>query len=239
MTEVHREPKVQSPISKVETETPVPLSVAEMAALLECKEIIRQGQEAFVRVGRALARIRDSRLYRDKYPTFEAFCAAELDMSDRYARGLRTAADVVGLLEQAKFSTLPATESQARPVAKLPREEWSPAWEEVVGTAPHGKVTARHVDAVVERRLERLGPLQSKVQNPKSKVEIVEGGTRAEQIRARAAAAQAELRALQDLIGTADGSVTANVATAVYHIDALRDHLARVEKMQSNRKAAS
>jgi hypothetical protein len=144
-----------------ETGTIVPLSVNELAALLECESVIRKEQAAFVRVGHALARIRDGRLYRMKYRTFEEYCEGEWDMSDRYGRALRTAADVVDVLEEKQFALLPATESQARPLSKLPREEWVPAWEEVLQTAPNGKPTANHVVQVVQRRMNRLAGVPS------------------------------------------------------------------------------
>lgn len=207
------------------------LSVDETSALLEHEATIRNGLKTFVDVGNALARIRDSKLYRGEFGTFEDYCRAKWDISDRHARHLWSAAEVVGELAGRNFTVLPTAESQARPLTKLPREEWVPAWEEILGTAPAGKVTASHVEDVVQRRKDRLDRA-----TPKAKP--IEAGKRDAQIDASAAAAQAELRALQDLIGTADGCVTANVATAVYHIDALREHLARVKTMQANRKAS-
>lgn len=42
-------------------------------------------------------------------------------------------------------------ESQLRPIAKLPVEQWSSAWSEVLATAPEKKVTAKHVESTVKR----------------------------------------------------------------------------------------
>ncbi len=44
-------------------------------------------------------------------------------------------------------------ERQARPLSKLPREERHEAWAEAVKTAPRGKITAKHVESVVNGRL--------------------------------------------------------------------------------------
>ncbi|MCI0348146.1 MAG: phage N-6-adenine-methyltransferase, partial [Acidobacteriales bacterium] len=46
--------------------------------------------------------------------------------------------------------TLPATESQARPLTALPPEQQAPAWQQAVDSAPAGRVTAAHVQTVVE-----------------------------------------------------------------------------------------
>lgn len=246
---------------------PVPiLSVAERAALLECEGIIRQGRAVFVHVGQALSRIRDSRLYRERYSTFEEYCLAEWEISDRFARNLRSASDVVHVLEEKKFAALPATESQARPITKLPREEWAPAWEEVLGTAPNGRITASHVAAVVQDRLERLSgnrPLAADTEvlqrpSPGGR-QLIDAGTREERIQAAYASALAKLRELQDLVPAGDGGA-AHICGAVNCIDSFQqhfhtvrrlkrnveqsqglnpDHAKRVQEMQSTRKAAA
>jgi hypothetical protein len=219
------------------------LSVTERAVLLECEDVVRKGLKSFVAVGNALARIRDSRLYRETFRTFEEYCLAVWDISDRHARNLWSAADVYGELAAKQFSVLPETESQARPLTKLPRVEWAPAWEEVVGTAPDGRVTGSHVAAVAQRRLDRLKPtaVEKGPEGGKRKAEsgnIFDAGTREQRIRAAADGAQAKLRELQDLIRTADGEATANVALAIQFMDQLRDHAHRVQELQANRKAA-
>ena len=48
-------------------------------------------------------------------------------------------------------------EAQARPLAIVPREDRPAVWREAVETAPDGKVTARHVRSVVDRRLPSVG----------------------------------------------------------------------------------
>lgn len=143
-------------------ETVLPLSSTELAALAESESVIRNGNESivgiFVRQGKALQRIMDSRLYRGKYRTFEEYCPAEFEFSDRHARSLMRATDIFEVLQTHHFGLLPKTESQARPLSKLPREEWAPAWQEVMETAPAGKIRANHVAEVVRRRLNRLKP---------------------------------------------------------------------------------
>lgn len=217
------------------------LTVTERAALLECEAIIRAGRAAFIQVGHALTRIRESRLYREKHSTFEEYCLVEWEITDRFARNLRSAADVVDVLQEKKFGVLPLTESQARPLTKLPREEWSHAWEQVLSTAPNGRVTASHVTAVVQQQINRLAglPTDTEVfQKPAvARQKPTDAGTREEKILAAADGARAKLRELRDLIRTADGTASANVELAIQYMDALKDHTQRVQELQANRKA--
>lgn len=225
-----------------ETGTIVPvLSVTERAVLLECEAKVRLGLKAFVDVGNALAKIRDERLYRERFGTFEAYCLAVWDISDRHARYLWNAAEVVDELAAHNFTVLPETESQARPLTKLPRVEWVETWHEVLA-GEGGKVTANRVSHVVQRRLNRLnGHGTEFVQKPVvvPTPQPVDVGTREDRIRAAADEALAKLRSLQDLVRTADGEATANVALSISHMDQLRDHVTRVEKLHANRKAAA
>lgn len=220
------------------------LSVAERAALLECEAIIRQGRAVFVQVGHALSRIRDSRLYREKFSTFEDYCLEVWEISDRYARNVRSAADVVDVLHEKQFTVLPASESQARPLTKLAREEWAGAWEEVLADGHH--VTASHVVNVVQRRVDRLSGIKSdteilsKGQSAKSKVVgVIDAGTREERILAAAAGAQAKLRELAELIVTADSTAAGSVVMAIHKLDELADHVKRMQQMHANRKATA
>ena len=48
------------------------LTTGENARLVELERIVREGLESFIKVGKALAEIRDSKLYKEKYPTFTA-----------------------------------------------------------------------------------------------------------------------------------------------------------------------
>lgn len=232
--------------------TPVPLSlsVTERAALMECEEIIREGMNTFFRVGCALQRIRDSKLYRERYLTFEEYCEREWDMSDRFARQLRTAADVVNELSEG-FEILPATESQARPVSRLPREEWRGAWEEVLGTA-QGKITASHVTSVVQRRLNRLSGRGtemvakgessevrgenggSQISLPASDlvVDVADVSSKGQRALAQLDRTRRELVALQELLRPAETFAAADLVVSIQNLDVLQDELLRKERLK-------
>jgi hypothetical protein len=110
---------------------------------------IQSGLKDFIKVGNALAAIHDQRLYREKYPTFEAYCQTRWGFSQWYAYKLQKSADVVKRLDNCP---MPTSEAQVRPLTTLPDEEQAEAWQEAVETAPDGKVTADHVASVVKKR---------------------------------------------------------------------------------------
>lgn len=124
------------------------LDQAEAAELVHCETVIDEGMKTFVEVGTALLTVREKRLYRAEHRTFEEYCRERWGMNRDYANKMISAAKVVGNLDTI-VSTIPATESQARPLTSLPPEQQQEAWAKAVETAPGGKVTAAHVKSVV------------------------------------------------------------------------------------------
>ena len=125
------------------------LTVSEAERLDACEQVIERGLATFVDVGTALLEVRDSRLYRVAYPTFEAYCAERWNMVASRARQLISAANTVGnLLAVTNGNSLPANERTARELSGLAPDEQRAVWAEAVATAPAGKVTAAHVRAV-------------------------------------------------------------------------------------------
>ena len=129
------------------------LSFEEAQRLEACETTIARGLHTFVEVGNALAEVRDGKLYRETYKTFEDYCRNKWGMVASRARQLMAAAEIVtGIESVTNVTLLPATESQTRPLARLEPDAQIAAWQEAVETAPNGKVTAAHVAEVVERR---------------------------------------------------------------------------------------
>lgn len=118
--------------------------------LAHYEQVIERGLHTFVEVGDALLAIRDARLYKGEYDTFEEYCQQRWGMERRYAYRLMDAAKVVGNVSHGT-QIAPTTERQARPLSQLPPEQQREAWQLAVDTAPDGKVTARHVQATVNR----------------------------------------------------------------------------------------
>lgn len=126
------------------------LTVQETSRKAELEATIERGMQTFVEVGLALMEIRDERLYRDEFRAFEEYCRVKWgwlrDRSDK----LIASAKVVSNLHSME-GILPNNERQVRPLAPLAPDLQREAWREAVGTAPNGKVTAAHVQAVVDR----------------------------------------------------------------------------------------
>ncbi|MHC1762937.1 MAG: hypothetical protein AB9869_01340 [Verrucomicrobiia bacterium] len=129
------------------------LSESERAEFVACEAVIAGGWQAFVEVGLALARIRDARLYRVEYDTFESYCKAKWEYGARYVYRLISAAELVAHLRTICSHRPPDHESQVRPLMGLTPEEAQLAWTCAVETAGGRKITAR----LVKRAMQDLG----------------------------------------------------------------------------------
>ena len=121
----------------------------ESVRLIALERVIDKGKNTFVEVGNALSEIRDSRIYRSSHGTFEDYCRERWDWNKRSAYQFIAAAEVVENVRNCAHK--PASESQARPLAKLEPEQQPAAWEKAQEIAKEeGKpVTARHVEKAV------------------------------------------------------------------------------------------
>lgn len=135
------------------------LSESETQALDHYEGVIERGLKTFVEVGAALTQVRDLRLYRVGYPTFEAYC------DDRWGLGRRRAYQIIDAATAAQnvqnfTQTPPTTESHAAALACLkdPAQQRE-AWQQAVQRAHDlgQRVTAALVEAVV-RELYTLDP---------------------------------------------------------------------------------
>ena len=77
--------------------------------------------------GEALLEIRDSRLYRIEHGTFEAYCKSKWGMSRTFTFNTIESSKATKNVLNCEHS--PKTESQARPLTKLPAEKQPEAWE--------------------------------------------------------------------------------------------------------------
>lgn len=127
------------------------LTTGEATQLAELETVIERGLKTFVEVGNALLEIRDKRLYRAEYATFEAYCRQRWGLRQSRAYQLLDAAEVVGNLKSSTIVELPANEAQVRPLAKLTPAEQRQAWEKAVETAPNGKITAAHIEQTIRQ----------------------------------------------------------------------------------------
>lgn len=124
------------------------LTITEQSELAQHEAVIQRGLNTFVEVGAALLAIRDGKLYRAEFRTFEDYCRDRWGWARNYADKLIRAAETVNNLGTI-VPVLPMTETQARPLTSLDPDQQREAWAIAVQTAPDGKVTASHVERVV------------------------------------------------------------------------------------------
>ena len=99
----------------------------------------------FVEVGLALARIRDARLYRAEFQTFEAYCQTQWHYARSYVYHLISAAQLFTQVFADGNGPKPSRESQLRPLRGLSPEQAQLAWERAAQNAGKGRITARLV----------------------------------------------------------------------------------------------
>lgn len=154
-------------MAKSKPTTALSLSSDEIAELERCEKIIKKGLSTFHEVGAALATIRDKQLYRVSHKTFEAFCKDTYDLTRPRAYQFIEAAEVVSNLSTIVDKTtemshvedgekkpeskppIPKRESQARTLAKAPKEKQPEVWQKAVEKANGKQPTAKQVEETV------------------------------------------------------------------------------------------
>ncbi len=118
----------------------------------------RKVERAFFEAGKALAELRDRRLYRSSHRTFEEYCRDRFGHSRRQSYLLMDAAvvfdNLVEICDQFDHK-LPTAEGQVRPMTKLEPQEQQEAWLRAVELAGGKVPTGRIVKDVVQRIMER------------------------------------------------------------------------------------
>jgi hypothetical protein len=137
-------------ISSVDLQNGEPMSDIELSRLSELENVVEAGLQTFYDVGNALIEIRDSRLYRQQYSTFEQYCRERWGFEKRHAYQLIDSAEIMGnLSKSAPMAHLPQNERQVRPLKQLPPEQQIEAWQRAVESAG-GIPSGSHVQAIVD-----------------------------------------------------------------------------------------
>lgn len=141
------------------------LSVTESDELVQHEKTISRGLHTFTEVGEALQQIRDKRLYRTEFETFEGYCRLKWGMGRQYAYRLIGGAEVAGnLVSSIGDTALPAKEAHTRELAKLAPEAQPVAWLKAVQAAGSAEaVTAGHVSRAVDEVLGKAGRFEQKL----------------------------------------------------------------------------
>lgn len=126
------------------------LTASESTALAEHEAVIERGIKTFYEVGMALADIRDRKLYRAEYGTFEEYAEKRWQMTRSRAYQMIDAANVVSTIVDTELPP-PANEGQARELGRVPETERASVWAETVDRTD-GKPTAAAVRETYEQR---------------------------------------------------------------------------------------
>jgi hypothetical protein len=125
------------------------LNGAETRDLQRCEAIITKGWDAFVEVGEALAHIRDNRLYRSRFHSFDSYCRFIWQYRKAHAYRLIAAAETMQVLSPIGDIALPRNEAQVRPLRGLPADAVRIVWRKVLLRAGSKPVTATLVKQAV------------------------------------------------------------------------------------------
>lgn len=126
------------------------ISGAESLRLTKLEKTIDAGVKQFIAVGEALTEIRETRLYRAEFKSFEAYCQKRWQFTRQRAGQLIEAAEVANSLPKSVKLNF-TNPSQLNALASLPKEERAGAAEEIIETVKkRGKrMTTKDVEAVV------------------------------------------------------------------------------------------
>jgi len=100
--------------------------------LSHLEHVISDGLDSFYKVGEALSKVKDKKLYKlGGFTDFEDYCIEKWGMKANYARRLIVSSDTVKNIElNVPIGTLlPQTESQTRELSKVSTEDQAPIWE--------------------------------------------------------------------------------------------------------------
>lgn len=140
---------MQNSLTTVTQSKQSPISLEESQRLIALEKVIERGKKTFVEVGMALAEIRESRLYKSEFSTFEDYCRGKWGWNRNRAYSLIEAASVANALPE-NVSHGIQNERQARELSKV-----EPARRESVVTEAKAKaetenrpMTARDIEVI-------------------------------------------------------------------------------------------
>lgn len=131
------------------------------------EQVIEKGLETFYEVGQSLMFIRENRLYRKDFKTFEEYCQEKWGRSRSWANKVISASEVAGFIGNGEH--VPQNQRQVQPLTKLDTpEQQAEAWENAVANSESGKPTAKEVAVEVEKLQEKIKQLEESKANLES-----------------------------------------------------------------------
>jgi hypothetical protein len=126
------------------------LSEAEEQQLGVCEGAIQTGCRSVVEMGLALAEIRDGRLYRNNFSSFEEYCQRRWEFKRGKAHYLISAARICRRIAEIPSLAQPDRESQLRPLLAVSLEDAELAWQYAAQFSSGRPITARMVKRAVK-----------------------------------------------------------------------------------------
>jgi hypothetical protein len=159
--------------------TDINLSGDEIIRLKALEGLIENGKKAFIEVGMALTEIRDRRLYRKLFDTFEAYCQSRWGFGLSFANHQIRAAEVVNQIG----TIVPiSNEGTAREFVSVPKEQRQEVAQEAKKIAAEkGRDTINSRD-VKEAKAAKIPKPEPKPSITPHKVEVIEPDADAEPI---------------------------------------------------------
>lgn len=146
------------------------LSTTETKNLKTCEKIIERTRHSFLECGMALARVRDEKLYREYFDSFQDYCKERWGWDRTYAHRLIEAAEVVQSLPKNVAHGL-QNERQARELGKVEPENRAKVFEEA---SRNGHATAKSIQEAAQEKIIELDEIGHPVPD-----EILQDWTRA------------------------------------------------------------
>ncbi|MGB5634445.1 MAG: hypothetical protein WBM44_20345 [Waterburya sp.] len=159
----------------------LPLTREERARFTELEAetlaALKEAQQSLLRAAQLLREIRDRELFREDYPTFEAYCEQKLGFSKRFINYQINYAKVVDNFQQWEqdVPVLPSSESQVRPLGSLKPEEQPEVWLKAVEIA-EGNTPSREIVTEVVRTYRAEQKQRKQSQEKKGKKRTIEAG---------------------------------------------------------------
>jgi hypothetical protein len=132
-----------------------PITLDESKRLIELEKIIEAGRQTFIEVGTALAEIRDSRLYKADFKTFEDYCIHKWGFKRAHAHRLIEAAGIA--IDLSPVGDIPS-ERVAREIAKVPKEKREAVIKTAVAKSKFAgrELTTKDIKAAASPELEPI-----------------------------------------------------------------------------------
>lgn len=146
------------------------MNIETQENLVRYENVIQEGLQSFVEVGKALLAIRDEKLYKENYNNFNDYCRDRWNLGKSRVYQLINASNVMAnlALEQdatyrenqtnstdseetaQRYDVFPQTESQVRPLVRLQPDEQREAWNKAIEISESVVPTAKEVLLAVD-----------------------------------------------------------------------------------------